>query len=136
MVDRERFDSAARIELDGLVQYTFPHTKNVPGFHIAYRAVSLVGVFLALPDSTKRELLWLLNLYAPEPEPEQPFVDAREIDPADFDSASEWMAARHAAYKAKAEAPPVYVVEARLPDAEEAPPPMNIAPPAPEAKGE
>ena len=28
MVDRERFDSAARIELDGLVQYTFPHTKN------------------------------------------------------------------------------------------------------------
>ena len=96
MVDRERFDSAARIELDGLVQYTFPHTKNVPGFHIAYRAVSLVGVFLALPDSTKRELLWLLNLYAPEPEAD--------------------------------DAPPIYVVEARLPDADEEPPPMNVDP--------
>ena len=72
MVDRERFDSAARIELDGLVQNT--HLKSAyesmstAGFHIAYRAVSLVGAFLALPDSKKRELLWLLNLYAPEPE--------------------------------------------------------------------
>ena len=69
MVDRERFERAARIDLKGMTNDIIPGSGLFPDIEVPYRAVHLVSAFLKLTPEQQRELVWLLSLYIEEEAP-------------------------------------------------------------------